>query len=213
MNLFIYGASGYGYEALDIATRMKKWDDIFFIDDNKEGIFAGKRIVSFYDFDQNFSCNESEVIIAIGEPKIRKHIYEKVKLAGYHFATLIDPNAVISEFAVIGEGSMISAGVYLAGNFKCGVNCGIQPGDTAGHDTVVGDHVIISPNVSLSGGCKLGDCVFIGAGATILQKTIIGKNAIVSMGTAVYRNVEEGSVVVGNPGRISKPNPEGKVFQ
>jgi acetyltransferase-like isoleucine patch superfamily enzyme len=42
----------------------------------------------------------------------------------------------------------------------------------------------------------------IGANSTILPGVVIGENALVGAGTVVCRDVPEGAVVVGNPGRI-----------
>ncbi len=49
---------------------------------------------------------------------------------------------------------------------------------------------------------ELFDNVFIGAGATIMYGVKIGPNAIVAANSVVTKNVEEGTVVGGNPAKV-----------
>jgi acetyltransferase-like isoleucine patch superfamily enzyme len=49
---------------------------------------------------------------------------------------------------------------------------------------------------------KIEDEVFIGARALILKGVNIGRGAVIGAGSVVSRDVEPGSVVVGNPARV-----------
>lgn len=51
---------------------------------------------------------------------------------------------------------------------------------------------------------NIGSNVQIGAGAVILPGVTIGDNVIVGAGSVVTKNVENCSVVVGNPARVLK---------
>ncbi len=46
----------------------------------------------------------------------------------------------------------------------------------------------------------------------MIQGVNIGNQAIVGLGSMVFRNVEDGTTVIGNPARLTKGNSEHKVF-
>ena len=47
----------------------------------------------------------------------------------------------------------------------------------------------------------------------IHNRVKIGNEAIVGMGSMVFRDLEDGVTVVGNPARVTKGNSEHKVFR
>ena len=47
---------------------------------------------------------------------------------------------------------------------------------------------------------------------TSKEKITIGDDVIISMGAAVFRDVEAGATVVGNPARVTRGNDQHKVF-
>lgn len=49
---------------------------------------------------------------------------------------------------------------------------------------------------------KIGDYVFIGKGSIILPGITIGNRVIVGAGTVVRNDIQDNSVVIGNPGRV-----------
>lgn len=60
-----------------------------------------------------------------------------------------------------------------------------------------------SKNVALTSGLTVGEDAWIGAGAYILPKvSCIGKGAIIGAGSVVTKNVDDYSVVAGNPARV-----------
>ena len=46
----------------------------------------------------------------------------------------------------------------------------------------------------------------------IKEKLSVGNDAIIGMGAAVFRDVEAGTTVVGNPARVTRGNDKHKVF-
>lgn len=62
---------------------------------------------------------------------------------------------------------------------------------------------------SLSGGVKnnayksvnIGENSFVGAGAIVLPGTIIGKSCIIGAGAVVKGNIEDYSIIIGNPAK------------
>ncbi len=79
-----------------------------------------------------------------------------------------------------------------------------------GNNVQIGPHVsIITNNHDINDRdvlrCKsvvIEDGVWIGAGATILPGVHIGKNAVIGSAAVVTKDVEENSIVAGNPARL-----------
>ena len=89
---------------------------------------------------------------------------------------------------------------------------------TSRHSVMIGDNVIIGNNVvsvdhdhkmQLSKGeqyssdlVSIGDATWIGANVVILKGTTIGSNCVVGAGTVVKGVYEDGSIIVGVPGKV-----------
>jgi acetyltransferase-like isoleucine patch superfamily enzyme len=58
------------------------------------------------------------------------------------------------------------------------------------------------PDMDLFGTIKVGDNTYFGLDCTILPNTRIGKDCIIGTGAVVRGDIPDGSVVMGNPGRI-----------
>jgi sugar O-acyltransferase (sialic acid O-acetyltransferase NeuD family) len=216
MHLGIYGASGLGREFYDIASRRNAisslWEDIFFIDDDKEKkVVNGVKCVQLEQAINNGI--EFECIIGIGEPITRKKIMLKLTNFGVNLATLIDSTAIISPTAKIDKGCIICEYTTIHSNVVIGNNCLIQPFCAIGHDIIIGGNSVFSAFCAPGGQSVFGDSVYVGMHSSIKEQITVGDRAIISMGAAVFYDVPSGSTVVGNPARITLGNAERKVFK
>jgi len=122
MKLGIYGAGSLGYEILDLAntinTQKHRWSEIFFIDDTEKPGHGNveNSCLSFLEMCEKHLPNNLEVVIGVGEPKIRKILREKVKGRGYSLATLIHPIAHIGAKVIIESGTVIQYGCFVSCN-------------------------------------------------------------------------------------------------
>jgi sugar O-acyltransferase (sialic acid O-acetyltransferase NeuD family) len=215
MKLGIYGSGGLGREIYEIAIRRNlvssSWDDIIFIDDiNPEGEYFGTKRVNFETF-KSFQDNY-EFVIAVGEPSIREKLFNKLIENDCTLTILIDPTAVISSTAHINKGTIVCEFSTIHTGVVLGQNTLIQPFCDLGHDIKVGNHSVLSPHCAPGGNVIFGERVFIGMQSSILELLTIGNDAIVGMGSVVYRDVLAGTTVLGNPARVTKGSPIGKVF-
>lgn len=141
------------------------------------------------------------VVITPFMPHVREKLYNIYSDLGYQFATIISPDARVSKYATIGEGTVIQGGVNVAANTQIGrfvklnTNCNIM------HDNVVGDFVTVCPNAVTLGYVKTADRVFIGANATILPNMTLGEKCVVGAGAVVTKSVEPGKTVKGVPAK------------
>ncbi|MCW2474360.1 MULTISPECIES: acetyltransferase [unclassified Symbiopectobacterium] len=214
MKLGIYGAGGLGREVLVLAQiieeNQKRWSDIYFIDDVNPG--RELKGVPVLDFDTAKKIENIEIVIAVGEPRIRVLLAEKVKSAELTLATLIHPDIRLTACTSIGNGVVLCKNAFLSCDVILGDNVFLQPTSSLGHDVVVGENSIISTFVTLGGNCQIGSGTFIGMSASVKEGTIIGDNTIISMGSIVMKNIENDVIALGNPARVMRRNEGNGVF-
>ena len=216
MVLLIYGSGGLGRGIYDWITRTdykEKWQEIIFLNDMEdEEEFYGTRKIHFESVPLYFNKDEVEVLIALGEPANREKLYQKVKAFGYRFATYIDELATVSPTAQIGEGVIICPYALIDSQVSIGENSLIEHSCMIGHDATIGSNTVISINSAIGGFTVLGDKVFLGIQTVIKDRIAIGNNVISAMGTVIFKDVENGMTVMGNPGRVTKGREEHRVF-
>ncbi|CZY72387.1 TPA: acetyltransferase [Enterobacter ludwigii] len=214
MKLAIYGAGGLGREVLELAQEINatesRWDALCLIDDNPQ-------------FDQLNSYpvvtlhalipDECEIVIAVGEPSLRRALGQRAFEGGFRLATLVHPSARLSPSCTLGEGCVISYGAFISCDTVISRNVHLQPNASLGHDCYIGQDSIISSYANLAGKCRIGERVFIGMNAVIRETTAIGDDTVVSMGAAVFNDIAPTMIVMGNPARAIRPNIDNKVFK
>ena len=179
---------------------------------------SGGEIVNFIDHDifkfdvcghavirdeSSIPSEGMQFIITIGDNATRKkrsleldRLYGKVQ----------HPSASISKRAVVGEGSVIMAGVCVNTNVKVGKHCIINTNATIDHDCSLGDYVHVAPSSALAGNVTIGQGTMIGLGAFIIQGVKVGKWCIIGAGAVVIRDVPDFSVVAGVPAKLIRIN-------
>lgn len=143
---------------------------------------------------------EVQFVIGIGDPVLRKQVAEQLPAEAV-FARVIHPSAVISPWATLGEGCVVTAGVIITCNIAIGKHAHLNLHTTIGHDCQIGDYFTTAPGVNLSGNCRIGDNVYLGTNAALKQGITITDNVTIGMGGIVLKDVNLGGVYVGNPVR------------
>jgi len=153
------------------------------------------------EIDDYCPSDGDSLVIAIGDPLIKKSIATKLKSKGAKFKSLIHPSAVIAKSAVLGEGCVICPQAVISADSKISDFVAVNALSSVGHDAVVGCYSTLSAHVDLTGFVAVGECVFFGTGAKVLPKVEIGSNAKIGAGSLVMRNVSEGSVMYALPAK------------
>lgn len=210
MTLAIYCAGGLGKEVLALALSVNIWDSIIFVDDiTDEEWYQGAKIFR-YNSIKDYP-NEIEFVIANGEPAVRESLYQKVKAAGYKFATICGSGCTILPGTNIGEGCIIYD-CCISAEVTIGNNVLLNGRSVIGHNTVIGNHSVISSSGFIGGYTSIGNKVYLGPGAMVKDRITIGDSAILSLGAVALRNVRERAIMIGNPAKIIGYNTEDKVF-
>lgn len=151
---------------------------------------------------------QHEFILAIGSPRTRRIVFEKMTELGLpKFATLIHPNVIASQQIKIGEGSIICAGCTLTVEIEIGTHCIFNLNITVGHESTIANFVTVAPMVAISGNVQLKDYTEVGTGAAIRQGITLEKGAMLGMGGILTKNIPENTIFLGNPAKEFKNLP------
>jgi sugar O-acyltransferase (sialic acid O-acetyltransferase NeuD family) len=209
----IFGAGGLG---LEVATLIKhinvihdEWEIIGFFDDaiaegkviNNYPVLGGIETLNLWD-------SQLFLVLALGNPGVKKHVYENIINNKVSYPVLIHPSAIIGsrEFISIGKGSIICAGNILTTNIKIGKQVILNLSCTVGHECEVGDFSSIMPACNISGEVKIGEENFWGTGAKVINRKRIGNKVIVGAGAVIIDDIPDAVTVVGVPAKIIKKN-------
>ncbi len=196
----LFGASGHGKVIIDI-LQSNSFPIELVVDDNpKTETLLGIPVVNSSEFD---FARIQNMIISIGNNKIRKTISEKFKV---NYINAIHSTVILSKNSKLGVGTVIMAGAIVNPHVIIGNHCIINTGAIIEHDCCVADYVHISPGVSLAGNVTIGEGSHIGIGVCVLPGVKIGRWATIGAGTVVLKDVPDYVTAVGNPSRILNKN-------
>lgn len=144
-------------------------------------------------------CADDVFTCAVGTPKARRHLAEKILSRGGKFINLISTLAYVMPTVELGCGVIIAPHTDIGDRAKLGDFVATNAQTIIGHDAQIGDCSCIMPHAVISGKCKIGAEVFIGSGAILLPKATVGDGATIGAGSVVLKKVRAGSTVFGNP--------------
>ena len=140
---------------------------------------------------------------------LRRAVFERFLAAGFRFATVIHPSAVVAEDVALGDGAQVMAGVVIQPGSRIGANAILNTRCVVDHDCVIGAHAHIAPGAVLAGGVEVGAGAVVGTGASVRPLMRIGEGSVVGAGAAVVAMVPAHHVAVGVPARaVSKSRTE-----
>lgn len=197
MKIAIIGAGGFGREVYWSLTEEDRKRSFFFVDD-KYCNFSDTLPLS------KFNPAEYQVIVAIGNPKDRKKIIERLPEETRFFTHIHKSVVIMDKNVVIGEGSIICAGTVITTNVKIGKHAHLNLHSTIGHDTVIGNFFTTAPGAKISGNCNIGDCVYFGTNASVKEKINICDNVTVGLNAGVTKSIEMSGTYVGTPAKLMK---------
>lgn len=172
---------------------------------------VGKTVLNYkivgVDDDIPQYIGKTEFVITVGfvkNPILRIKLYNRVKELGGKLATIVASSAHISDYAIIGEGTVIMHNALVNAGAKVGNNVIINSFANIEHDTVIGNQCHISTGVMVNGTCNIGNNVFIGSRSVVVNNTSIGDNIVIGAGSVVCKNLFDKGLYVGNPARFIK---------
>jgi len=200
----IWGAGGHAKIVADTIRRGGQFEVAGFIDDGNPDragtIFYGALLYAsprpLLDADVRL------LAVAIGDNECRLTKAETGRQAGFVLPAVIDPTAIISDTARLGDGTLVVAGAIINADASIAECAIVNTGAIVEHDCRIEDGVHIAPGATLAGNVSVGSCTMIGAGSTVRNGVRIGRHSIIGVGSAVVGDIPDHVVAFGVPARV-----------
>jgi len=188
--LILIGGGGHCKSCIDVVESEGKYsiEGILDTEDKVGGKVLDFEIIGTDDDIEKFAKQGCEFLITLGQIKsaeLRKKLYEKVKIAGGKFATVVSPDAYVSKYASTGAGTIIMNGAFVNAGTKIGNNCIINTKAVIEHDCKIGDNCHIAIGAVLAGEVTVEQESFIGANATVVQGVTIPQKSFIKAGSLI----------------------------
>jgi sugar O-acyltransferase (sialic acid O-acetyltransferase NeuD family) len=131
-------------------------------------------------------------------PPLRRLVQQRLEAAGWRFATVRHPSAVVSAHATLEAGAQVLAGSVVQAAAHVGAGAIVNTRAVVEHHSRIGPFTHIAPGAVVCGDVVVGADCFVGAAAVVRQGLRLGDRVVVAMGAAVTRHVDAG-VVAGVP--------------
>lgn len=200
-DMLIAGTGGMGKEVLGGLLTYENHDDICFFDEdqNSPDILYDKFKVlkSFEDVELYFNKKGNLFITAIGHPRLREKLTDKIEKTGGKLASMICPDVFLFPFNETYNGLIAYPGAGISHGVEIGKSCVMHLNSSIGHEVAVGKFMSLGPGAEIIGPTTIGDYVFIGANATVLPDAKVGNNAIIGAGAVVRKDIGDNETFLG----------------
>lgn len=212
--LVIFGAGGHAVSVANVA-RSAGFTIRNFIDKYKKNSnLLGVNIVD--DTTELADLAQFCFGIAVGDNTLRERIYNELTAQHPHlnFPPLVHTSAVISDFASIGEGTVIMPGTVIGPNSTVGRFCILNTQAAIDHDCSMSDFSSLGPRAVTGGRVSIGRCSAICIGAVVKNGIKVGDNSVIGANSYLNKNLPINTVAYGTPAKairsrnVGDPCPE-----
>lgn len=137
---------------------------------------------------------------SVANGSVRRGVQQQLEAAGWRFASVIHPQAIVSVHAVIEPGAQVLAGAVVQALAHIERGAIVNTRAVVEHHAHVGAFSHIAPGAVLCGHVVIGAESHVGANAVVRQGITLAERVVAGMGAAVVRNVASGAVT-GVPAR------------
>lgn len=203
--IILVGGGGHCKSVLDSLLSEGFYSEIGIID-KKENI--GKKImgISIIGTDDDLELLSLEgfaegfiTVGSVGNPSLRRKLFERLKNIGYQIPNIIDPSAIVSKYAKLNKGIFIGKNAVVNTGAVLMDGVIINTGAIIEHDCEIGPFAHIAPGSVLGGEVIIGANTHIGANSVVKQELRIGSDTLIGMGSVVTKDLESNSIAFGNP--------------
>ena len=201
-NLIFIGGGGHCKSVIDVAESAE-WTILGILDvaENVGKKILGYPIIGTDDQIPEF-VHKAYFLVTVGQIEnvgLRIKLHEKIASANGKLATVIAPDAHVSKYSNLAEGTVVMHKAVVNAGAKIGKGCIINTMANIEHDAIVGDYCHISTGAMVNGDCSVGRETFIGSGVVLSNGVSIAERCIISAGAIVRKNVSISGIYAGNP--------------
>lgn len=184
--LLIVGAGGFGRVTLEHASGQF---DCAFVDDGQavgtevdgvEVVGGSSDLQRLHD-----EAGFEQLIVTIGNNKLREELCNKAKALGYSFPNIICSSAYISPHAQIGCGCVLLNNVVVQNGGHVGDGVLLNPGVEVHNDAFIDDYALIYTNSVVRALAHVGKRVRIGSTVSISNNVNVADDSDVPNGTTL----------------------------
>lgn len=184
--LLILGAGGFGRVALEHAVEQY---DCAFVDDGRAvgTVVDGVEVIGGSSDLQRLhdEAGFDQLIVTIGNNKLREELYLKAQALGYSFPNIICSSVYISPHAQIGCGCVLLNNVVVQNGGHVGDGVLLNPGVEVHNDAFVDDYALIYTNSVVRALAHVGKRVRIGSTVSISNNVNVADDSDIPDGTTL----------------------------
>lgn len=200
-SICLLGYSGHGFVVAE-ALLLLGYSNIHYANRGKSPINIFHLTYAGFEEDEGFPWLAfNSFALGIGDNHLRQRIAERVRSQSKALLTIIHPDALVSNYVKIGDGTFIARGACINPLVEIGTDVIINTAASIDHECMIASGAHIAPGATLAGNVNVGKGAFVGANAVIRQGIKIGQGAIIGAGAVVVNNVNDATMVIGNPAK------------
>jgi len=146
----------------------------------------------------------SDILVhnGVGDLVARQRIIAELQKNNIKLTSIIDPAAIVSLSASIGNGVFIGPAAVVNARAKIGDNAIINTRAVIEHDCTIGKNCHIAPGVVLGGSVNIEKNSFVGLGSVIRDRVNIGSDCVIGAGSVVVNDLPQRVLAMGCPAKI-----------
>jgi UDP-3-O-[3-hydroxymyristoyl] glucosamine N-acyltransferase len=113
--------------------------------------------------------------------------------------TVIEDDVEIFPYTNVDRGTLVETRVRRGAKLDHYVHIG--------HNAVVGEDAVVTAGAVFCGHSTIGARSWLGVGSILKESVVVGSDVLVGLGTVVLKDVPDGSIVAGVPGRLLRDGP------
>lgn len=163
---------------------------------------------SYHDLLSQQSLKGKAFLLTMGNNDIRQKLAKNIRYLNGETPAIIHPMAVVSRFAQVGCGVVVSPFSYIQAYSKIGDDTIILSHVNISHNNTVGKACFFAGSVVLGAYTQVRNQAFFGIGAKTISDKVqyVGEQAFIGAGALVTADIPDYATVAGIPARVIKIN-------